>query len=116
MCPVTLHGRYHPFHAKPSLRTSPGRDVPRESAHQGLPLPKSTHRGVHVPALNHRYTSDPSFAHRQGSTRLVLTGPDGAPLARREVELAQRRHDFGFACINPGFVGAVESTATELPG
>ncbi|MDQ2624122.1 MAG: endo-1,4-beta-xylanase, partial [Actinomycetota bacterium] len=67
-------------------------------------------------ALNHRYLTDPSLAHRAGTTRLRITGPDGAPLARTEVEVAQRRHDVEFACISPGFVGAVESTATELPG
>lgn len=67
-------------------------------------------------ALNHQFTLDPTLAHRQGSTRLTITGPDGAPLARTEVEVAQRRHEVEFACISPGFVGSVESTATELPG
>lgn len=69
-----------------------------------------------MPALNHRYPTDPSLAHRTGAVRLTLTGPDGAPLARTAVEVAQVRHDVEFACISPGFVGSVESTATELPG
>ena len=67
-------------------------------------------------ALNHSYPLDPSLAHRAGTTRLAITGADGAPLARTEVEVAQRRHAVQFACISPGFVGSVESTATELPG
>lgn len=67
-------------------------------------------------ALNHTYPTDPSLAHRAGTVRLRLTGPDGAPLARTEVEVAQVRHAVEFACITPGFVGSVESTATELPG
>lgn len=67
-------------------------------------------------AMNHSYPLDPTLSHRRGSTRVTVTGPDGAPLARTEVEVAQRRHEFEFACISPGFVGSVESTATDLPG
>lgn len=37
-----------------------------------------------------------TLAHRVGERRVRLVGPDGAPLARREVELAQTRHAFGF--------------------
>ena len=52
-------------------------------------------------ALNHTYPTDPSLAHRAGTVRLRLTGPDGAPLARTEVEVAQVRHAVEFACITP---------------
>jgi len=69
-----------------------------------------------VPSLNHTFQSDPALSHRSGTSRLTLTGPDGAPLAGTEVEVAQVQHAFEFACISPGFVGAVESTAKELPG
>jgi len=69
-----------------------------------------------VPTLNRSYTSDPALSHRSGTTRLTISGPDGAPLARREVEVAQRRHDVEFACISPGFVGTVESAADDVPG
>lgn len=34
--------------------------------------------------------------HRAGELVLRLVGPDGAPLAEREVEVAQTRHAFGF--------------------
>ena len=67
-------------------------------------------------AVNHTYPLDPTLAHREGTVRLTVTSPDGTPLGRTEVEVAQRRHAVEFACISPGFVGSVESSATELPG
>ncbi|MEN2741513.1 endo-1,4-beta-xylanase [Microbacterium sp. X-17] len=43
-------------------------------------------------------------AHRTGSTVLTLLGPDGSPLADREVTVEQRSHAFGFGNIGFDFV------------
>ena len=43
-------------------------------------------------------------AHRTGSTIVTLLGPDGSPLADREVTVEQRSHAFGFGNIGFDFV------------
>ncbi len=45
--------------------------------------------------------------HRTGRVALTVLGPDGQPLAGREVTVEQRRHAFGFGNIGFDFVDAV---------
>lgn len=53
--------------------------------------------------------------HRVGERLLRLVGPDGAPLAEREVEVAQTRHAFGFGSTGfeliPHANGETDATA-----
>jgi GH35 family endo-1,4-beta-xylanase len=44
-------------------------------------------------------TPDPSLAHRRADATVTLSGPDGAPLADRDVVVRQTRHAFLFGCI-----------------
>jgi GH35 family endo-1,4-beta-xylanase len=46
-----------------------------------------------------RAVGDPTVAHRLGHATVTLRGPDGAPLAGREVIVEQTRHAFGFGNI-----------------
>lgn len=53
-------------------------------------------------------TSADRYAHRRAHARLCLVGPEGAPLADRDVTVAQSRHAFGFGCTGPGMEPAGE--------
>ena len=44
-------------------------------------------------------TPDPGLAHRRADATVTLRGPDGAPLADRDVVVRQTRHEFLFGCI-----------------
>lgn len=49
-------------------------------------------------SLDQRDSPAVSLDHRRSTTWLRLTEPDGTPIARREVQLQQRQHAFGFGC------------------
>src|SRR3954463_9750720 len=44
------------------------------------------------------------FEHRRGEVTVTVLGPDGQPLAGREVTVAQQRHAFPFGNIGFDFV------------
>jgi GH35 family endo-1,4-beta-xylanase len=51
--------------------------------------------------------SDGTLAHRAGEVTLTVRGPDGRPLADRDVTVAQERHAFAFGNIGFDFVRLV---------
>jgi endo-1,4-beta-xylanase len=63
------------------------------------------------------YPVDPALRHRVAEAAVTVLGPDGAPLARAEVTVAQRRHAFLFGCIGFDFIGLANGEpAARGPG
>lgn len=56
-------------------------------------------------------TPDPSLAHRRADAVVTLVGPDGAPLADRDVVVQQTRHQFLFGCIGFDLIGLANDYA-----
>ena len=54
--------------------------------------------------MQHLSSTGTAPAHRAGTTTVTLVGPDGVPLADREVTVEQRSHAFGFGNIGFDFV------------
>lgn len=58
-------------------------------------------------------TPDPSLAHRRADATVTLTGPDGAPLADRDVVVRQTRHAFWFGCIGFDLMDLANGTSAD---
>lgn len=58
-------------------------------------------------------TPDPSLAHRRTDATVTLRGPDGAPLADRDVVVRQTRHAFLFGCIGFDLVDLANGTSQD---
>ena len=56
---------------------------------------------------------DPSLAHRRADATVTLRGPDGAPLADRDVVVRQTRHEFLFGCIGFDLVDLANGTSQD---
>ena len=62
---------------------------------------------------HHRVEND--FEHRTTRTTVSLTDASGAPLAGREITVAQKRHAFGFGNIGFDFVGLANGEDDDAP-
>jgi GH35 family endo-1,4-beta-xylanase len=58
-------------------------------------------------------TPDPGLAHRRADATVTLHGPDGAPLAGRDVVVRQTRHAFLFGCIGFDLVDLANGTSQD---
>lgn len=54
----------------------------------------------------------PAVRHRTAVATVTLTGPDGVPLAGRQVTVEQVRHDFGFGNIGFDFIELANGEST----